>query len=108
MFVENCKKNCTLSEFVTIDEMLVAFRGRAPFREYISSKPTKYEIKIHAMGDTKTFFVCNMKIYVGLQPEGPCKADKEYNSSNAVVTRLTSQISRSARNVTFDNWYTSY
>ena len=41
MFVENCKKNCTLSEYGTIDEMLVAFRGRAPFRQYISSKSAK-------------------------------------------------------------------
>ena len=40
--------------------------------------------------------------------EGPYKADKEYNSSNPVVPRLTSHISGSARNVTFDNWYTTY
>ena len=60
------------------------------------------------MCDAKTLFVCNMEIYVRLHPEGPYKADKEYNSSNAVVTRLISHISRSARNVTFDNWYTSY
>ncbi|XP_068203556.1 piggyBac transposable element-derived protein 4-like [Palaemon carinicauda] len=46
MFEENCKKNYTPSEFVTIDEMLVAFRGHCPFRQYIPSKPAKY-IKIH-------------------------------------------------------------
>ena len=108
MFVENCKANYVPSEFVTIDEMLVAFRGKCSFRQYIPSKPAKYGIKIHAMCDAKTFYVYNMEIYAGLQPEGPYKTDKVYNSSIAVVTRLISTISKSARNVTFDNWYTSY
>jgi len=108
MFVENCKANYVPSEFVTIDEMLVAFRGKCSFRQYIPSKPAKYGIKIHAMCDAKTFYVYNMEIYAGLQPEGPYKTDKVYNSSIAVVTRLISTISQSARNVTFDNWYTSY
>jgi hypothetical protein len=107
MFVENCKKNYTPSEFVTIDEMLVAFRGRCSFRQYIPSKPAKYGIKIHALCDAKTFYVCNMEIYAGTQPDGPYKADKQYNSAKAVVTRLISDISGSARNVTIDNWYTS-
>lgn len=108
MFVENCKKSYTPSEFVTIDEMLVAFRGHCPFRQYIPSKPAKYGIKIHALCDAQTFYVCNMEIYAGTQPDGPFKADKQYNSSQAVVTRLISDIFGSARNVTFDNWYTSY
>ena len=34
-FVQNCLRNYSPSEFVTIDEMLVAFRGRCPFRQYI-------------------------------------------------------------------------
>ena len=55
MLVENCKKNYTQSEFVTIDDMLVAFRGRAPFRQYIPSKPAKFGIKIHAMCGTKMY-----------------------------------------------------
>lgn len=88
--------------------MLVAFRGHCPFRQYIPSKPAKYGIKIHALCDAQTFYVCNMEIYAGTQPDGPFKADKQYNSSQAVVTRLISDISGSARNVTFDNWYTSY
>ncbi|XP_066962038.1 piggyBac transposable element-derived protein 4-like [Macrobrachium rosenbergii] len=105
---QNCKKNYTPSEFVTIGEMLVAFRGHCPFRQYIPSKPAKYGIKIHALCDAKTFYVCNMEIYAGTQPDGLFKADKQYNSSQAVVTRLISDTSGSARNVTFDNWYTSY
>ena len=104
IFVENCKKNYTPSEFVTIDGMLAAFRGNCPFRQYIPSKPAKYGIKIHAVCDAKTFYVCNMEIYARIQPDGPYKADKQYSSSQAVAPRLISDISGSARNITFDNW----
>ena len=72
MFVENCKKNYIPSEFVTIDEILVVFRGSAPFRQYIPSKPAKYGIKIYPMCDAKTLYVCNTEIYARLQPEGLC------------------------------------
>ena len=108
MFVGNYKKNYIPSEYVTIDEMLVSFRGHCPFRVYIPSKPAKYGIKIHALCDAKSFYVCNMEIYAGKQPDGPYKTDKTYNSGQAVVTRLISDISGSARNVAFDNWYTSF
>ena len=104
-FVQNCLRNYSPSEFVTIDEMLVAFRGRCPFRQYIPNKPAKYGIKIQAMADARTYYTCKMEVYAGKQPDGPFKVD---NSSFAVVTRLISEISGSGRNVTFDNWYTTY
>ena len=59
--------------------MVLAFRCRAHFRQHIPSKPAKYGITIYAICDAKTFYVCNMEIFAGLQPEGPYKADKEYN-----------------------------
>uniref|UniRef100_UPI00358E440B piggyBac transposable element-derived protein 4-like n=1 Tax=Myxine glutinosa TaxID=7769 RepID=UPI00358E440B len=105
MFVTNCLKNYSPSEFVTIDEMLVAFRGKCPFRQYIPSKPAKYGIKIQAMADAKNYYVCKIEIYAGKQPDVPFKVD---NSAIAVVSRLTSEISGSGRNVTFDNWYTTF
>ena len=57
------------------------------------------------MADARKYYTCKMEVYAGKQPDGPFKVD---NSSFAVVTRLISEISGSGRNVTFDNWYTSY
>lgn len=37
-FVNKCKNGFSLSEYVTIDEKLEAFRGRCSFRQYIPSK----------------------------------------------------------------------
>jgi hypothetical protein len=38
-FVENCKKLFEPFEDMTVDEPLVAFRGKCPMRQYMKSKP---------------------------------------------------------------------
>ena len=52
-------------------------------------------------------FCMEQGICAETQPEGPYKADKQYDLSQAVVTRLISDISGSAQNITFDNWCAS-
>ncbi|XP_008178411.1 piggyBac transposable element-derived protein 4-like [Acyrthosiphon pisum] len=42
MMVDNFQKYYCVSEYVTTDEQLLAFRGKCPFRQYIPSKPSKY------------------------------------------------------------------
>ncbi|CAK1598285.1 unnamed protein product [Parnassius mnemosyne] len=105
LFVENCKKSYVLGEYVTIDEMLLAFRGRCKFRQYIPTKPAKYGIKVLAMVDAQNFYIFNLEIYAGKQPEGPFSVN---NKPFDVVNRLVLPISKTGRNVTFDNWFTSY
>ena len=103
LFVNNCQKNYSLGEFTTIDEMLVGFRGRCGFLQYIPSKPNKYGIKIYALVDAKMYYLHHLEIYAGKQPDGP------YSLSNKpadVVRRLTAPISASGRNITTDNWFT--
>ncbi|XP_030750184.1 uncharacterized protein LOC115877973 [Sitophilus oryzae] len=70
-FVGRCTANYQVMEYVTIDEMLDAFRGRCMFRQYISNKPAKYGIKIYAMVDARTFYTSNLEIYAGKQADGP-------------------------------------
>ncbi|KAG5883996.1 hypothetical protein JTB14_006657 [Gonioctena quinquepunctata] len=44
MFVENFKRMMYSGSHMTVDEQLLRFRGRAPFRVYMKSKPDKYGI----------------------------------------------------------------
>lgn len=104
-FVENCKTTYLPGECLTIDEMLIAFRGRCKFRQYIPSKPAKYGIKIIALVDSTNFYILNLEIYPGKQPAGPFAAS---NKPFDVVNRIVGPISKSNRNLTFDNWFTSY
>lgn len=103
-FVENCKANYSASEYVTIDEMLLSFRGRCGFRQYITNKPLKYGLKVFSMVDSRTFYTYNMETYVGKQEYGPFKVS---NSPGDVVERLITPISGIYRNVTCDNWFMS-
>lgn len=90
------------SEYCTVDEQLLAFRGRCPFKTYIPSKPDKYGIKILMMCDAKTFYMINAKVYTGkgATPSGIPVA--EYYS-----VEMTKPIHGTNRNCTFDNWFTS-
>lgn len=104
LFLANCENNYTLSEYTTIDEQLVAFRGRCPFRVYIPSKPAKYGLKIQTICDSQTWYTLNMELYTGKQRDGPYKIS---NSATDVVLRLSKPIYDSGRNITADNWFSS-
>lgn len=103
-FVHNIKNTYSCSEDVTIDEMLLSFRGRCSWIQYIPSKPAKYGLKFFAMVDANTFFTNNLEIYVGKQPDGPFAKS---NTPRDIVDRLTVPIEGSWRTLTTDNWYTS-
>lgn len=101
-FIEACRKNYSPGSYVTIDEQLLAFRGRCPFRMYIPSKPNKYGIKIIMLCDVKTKYLIDGMPYLG----------KQTNTSGLPLgtyyaTTLTKTIHGTYRNVTMDNWFTS-
>jgi hypothetical protein len=104
LFVRQCKVNYSPGEYLTIDEMLIPFRGRCSFKQYIPNKPAKYGLKIYSIADARTFYTYNLELYVGKQPEGEFATS---NSPTDVVKRLVEPIRGTNRNITCDNWYTS-
>nr|XP_022911139.1 piggyBac transposable element-derived protein 4-like [Onthophagus taurus] len=104
-FNHNCKQVYTVSEYCTLDEQLVPFRGRCSFRMYIPSKPAKYGLKIFTLVDARTWYILKSEVYVGKQNDGSFKVS---NTTVDVTMRLTEPIHRSGRNLTIDNWFTSF
>ncbi|GBO25532.1 hypothetical protein AVEN_274243-1 [Araneus ventricosus] len=104
LFIANCKSNCCLSEYLTVDEMLVPLgHAVALFCIFRISLQTKEE-GIFAFCDAKTHYTGNIKSYYRKQPDGP------YQSSNCpadVVLRLVYYLKDTKRNLPTDNWYTN-
>ena len=78
---------------ITVDEQLVAFRGKCPFRQYIPSKPAKYGIKVWWACDAQTCFPLQGQVYLGRQPG----TEKD----------VTKHWLKSGRNIVMDNFFTS-
>lgn len=84
---------------VPIDEQLMPFRGRCPFRQYIPSKPAKYGIKIWAACDATSSYAWNLQVYTGKRDGGT----PEKNQGMRVVLDMTQGLS--GHNITCDNFF---
>lgn len=85
--------------------MLVSFRGRCGFIQYMPQKPAKYGLKIYVLCNSRTFYTFNLDIYCGEQKNGP------YMTSNKpfdICKRMTNPIINSHCNLTTDNYFSSY
>ncbi|XP_046681546.1 uncharacterized protein LOC124368317 [Homalodisca vitripennis] len=101
-FVLNCKTKYRPGSYVTVDEQLLGFRGKCPFRMYIPNKPSKYGIKIVMACDTTTKYMINGIPYVGKKTQTGGQPLAEF-----FVKEITRPIHGTNRSVTMDNWFTS-
>ncbi|KAL7636422.1 UNVERIFIED_CONTAM: hypothetical protein RMT77_013197 [Armadillidium vulgare] len=105
IFIGNCEKMYTPSENLTIDEQLLAFKGKCPFRMYIPSKPAKYGIKLIFCNDNNSKYLVRALPYLG--KKGPKSEDPKIGLGHHFTKYLTQPYHHSSRNVTTDNWFTS-
>lgn len=106
LFADNCKCNYTLSEYMTIDETLLSFKGRCPFKTYIPNKHDKYGLKIISMCDARTFYFLDGIPYIGRQTLQR-KSFKDFSTPTQYVLELTKPFFKTHRNITMDNWFAS-
>ena len=65
IFNSNSQKNYSLGANVTVDEMLVGFRGRCKHKMYMPKKPNKYGLKMQCVTDARTNYIYNTYLYTG-------------------------------------------
>lgn len=100
--VGNLRKHYIPGSNITVDEQLVPFRGRCPFRQYLPSKPDKYGMKIWWVCDSKTSYPLNGIPYTGKDTVRATGLGRQ------VVEKLVEPYVGSNRNVTFDNYFTDH
>lgn len=98
IFINNCTKSYTPHSYCTIDEQLLGFRGKCPFRVYISSKPDKYGIKVVCMCDSRTYYMVSGIPYIGKE-----NRNNDEPLASFLVKSLSASIHGTHRNITMDN-----
>ena len=108
-FVSNCKKNYEIGACACIDETLIPFRGRCPFKMYMPKKPSKYGIKMMCLTDAHNSYLHNAYLYVGKDSDGATltAAEKKLKKPTQAVVRLSKELVGTNRNITCDNWFMS-
>ena len=103
MFDAQLPKFYILSTDLTVDEQLVSFRGKCPFRQFMKSKPAKYGIQIWWNCDALSSYPLRGQVYLGKQPG----QEREVNQGARVVKDLVNPWYGTGRNVNADNLFTS-
>ncbi|KAB0804107.1 hypothetical protein PPYR_01077 [Photinus pyralis] len=105
-FIQNCRNCYTPGESLTIDEMLVGFRGRCSFRVYMKNKPNKYGLKVLCLCDAKTHYLLNAFVYTG-KSQNVHPNPRKLSVPTLSVLSLIDPVKNTNRNITADNWFTS-
>ena len=88
---------------VAVDEMMVPFKVRLSFKQYMPAKPTKWGIKMWALAESDTGYVSFCKIY-----SGRTEVAGQGLSSRVVKTCLEqANISNQGYHVYMDNFFSS-
>ena len=56
----------------SIDEAMIAFKGRKSYKQYLPAKPTHFGIKVWERADAHNGYVCEFQVYTGKKvlPDG--------------------------------------
>jgi hypothetical protein len=95
--LEKCLKNYNPPKNQSIDEGMIAYKGRLSFKQYLLAKPTKFGVKVWERARPKTGYVHEFQIYVG-KPEG---------QRGRVSEDLTSSIKNKNHHIYMGNYFSS-
>ena len=88
MVLEKCLTLYNPHQQQSIDEAMIAFRGRLSFRQYLPAKPTKYGLKVWCRCDPSDGYLNEFQIYTGRV----AGVGREQGQASRVVKDLTQKI----------------
>eukprot|EP00112_Aurelia_sp_Birch-Aquarium-sp1_P011536 Seg2424.5 transcript_id=Seg2424.5/GoldUCD/mRNA.D3Y31 product="PiggyBac transposable element-derived protein 4" protein_id=Seg2424.5/GoldUCD/D3Y31 len=86
-----------------VGEVMVSFRGRLDFRQYLPAKPTKYGIKVWMRADSHHGYCNDFNVYLGKPKDG----QRQVGLGKQVVERMTATLRGTNSHVHCDNYCSS-
>ena len=96
---ESLRNSYFPGKWLTVDDHMAGFRGRCPIKQFIQSKPDKYGIKMFVLADARTYYPCNIEVYIG-------KTSLHSTKPQEIVMRLCSHI-QPGHSLVGDNYFSS-
>ena len=94
-----CKKYWYLGNILTIDESMVAFKGRNKLKFFTPHKPIKWGFKIHVLVDAINTYVYNFILDPGQENKNLILNDKTFSFTENIVLSLLEGLEKSGKKV---------
>ena len=91
------------SEHLAVEKVIVKFKGRAIFRQYIPKKRKCFCIKIYKLYD-ESWYTYDMKLYLGRDSHS---ATDDMTATHVTVRHLTSRVEGLGHKIFMDNFFSS-
>jgi hypothetical protein len=91
------------SEHLAIDEVIVLFKGKISFKQYIPKKHKRFGIKIYKLCD-RTGYTYDMEVYLGKDRK---RATTHMTVTHATVKQRTRRVQRRGHKLYMDNYFSS-
>ena len=99
----NFSKFYNPSEHLAVDEVIVKFKGRVLFKQYIPKKRKRFGIKMFKLCDS-TGYTYDMNVYLGKDRQ---RAAQHLTATHATVTNLTRGVEGVGHKLYMDNFFSS-
>jgi hypothetical protein len=91
------------SEHLAVDEVIVLFKGRVVFRQYIPKKHKRFGIKIYKLCDSLGY-TYDMSVYLGKQKQ---LATEQITATHGIVLQLVRRVEGVGHKLFMDNYFSS-
>jgi len=105
-FISNCQQTYTPERDVSVDESLMAYKGRLSWIQYIASKRARFGIKFYMLCESNTGYIWNSVLYTGKGTTWDGKYS-QYGIATSSVLTLMDPLLDNGYCLTTDNFYTS-
>ena len=96
MLIELWQKAFYPGREISVDESMIAFKGRCRFLQFVPNKPHKYGLKAWALCDARSGYVYNWELYTG---RAGANGDASVSNVNIISTKNRDIVMRVCRPV---------